>query len=258
MDQLFKKLGWNWICLASLHLMSAGRWRQLWLHESMQNPIGEICYAFLFLSIKKEMSILYYFNLFYLYNICFQVCGPLMATWTLKSSTSLSVWWILFQYDSKSWRFLHCFLAMLPRCNIDPNKLAGPEVFAPVGIKRFIGGLGAWFFCDAQGIQKLFAFNGRHSLCWILWNLRSNEVLFPPQTKFRVKEDGRVCILQILSHLKPLAFVWMSCWDTSIRRYNYPDWLCDREDCTATQHHNAFFKSNFIDFSCETELQGAL
>jgi len=45
-------------------------------------------------------------------------------------------------------------------CNIDPSKLAGPEVFAPVGIKRFIGG--------------------------------SNEVLFPPQTKFRVKEEKDV------------------------------------------------------------------
>ena len=33
-----------------------------------------------------------------------------------------------------------------PRCNIDPSKLAVPEVFAPVSIKRFIGGLGAWIF----------------------------------------------------------------------------------------------------------------
>ncbi|CAJ1397660.1 unnamed protein product [Effrenium voratum] len=44
-------------------------------------------------------------------------------------------------------------------CNIDPSKLSVPEVFAPVSIKRFIGG--------------------------------SNEVLFPPQTKFRVKEDAK-------------------------------------------------------------------
>ncbi|CAE7822189.1 unnamed protein product, partial [Symbiodinium necroappetens] len=44
-------------------------------------------------------------------------------------------------------------------CNIDPSKQTG-EVFAPVSIKRFIGG--------------------------------SNEVLFPPQTKFRVKEEKDV------------------------------------------------------------------
>jgi len=45
-------------------------------------------------------------------------------------------------------------------CKIDPSKLKEPEVFAPVNIKRFIGGM--------------------------------HEVLFPPNTKFRVKEEKPV------------------------------------------------------------------
>eukprot|EP00415_Alexandrium_ostenfeldii_P001442 UN1442 len=44
--------------------------------------------------------------------------------------------------------------------SIDPAKLKGPEVFAPVGIKRFLGD--------------------------------SNEVLFPPHTRFRVVGERSV------------------------------------------------------------------
>lgn len=45
-------------------------------------------------------------------------------------------------------------------CKIDPSKSAAPEVFAPVAIKRFVGGM--------------------------------NEVLFPPHTKFRVTGEKSV------------------------------------------------------------------
>jgi len=45
-------------------------------------------------------------------------------------------------------------------CKIDPSKMSEPEVFAPVAIKRFIGGM--------------------------------NEVLFPPHTKFRVIGEKKV------------------------------------------------------------------
>ena len=69
----------------------------------------------------------------------------------------------------------------MPRCSIDPSKMKDPEVFAPVSIKRFIGGPGTETGCQ----QKSCRVRGSALP-------RSNEVLFPPQTKFRVKEDGRI------------------------------------------------------------------
>lgn len=68
-----------------------------------------------------------------------------MVTWTSKLSKDLRSWHCSFPNChgtvSDVSKDSSCDF---PRCNIDPSKLAVPEVFAPVSIKRFIGGLGAW------------------------------------------------------------------------------------------------------------------
>ena len=111
-----------------------------------------------------------------------------MVTWTLKLSKDLRSWHCSFPNChgtvSDVSKDSSCDF---PRCNIDPSKLAVPEVFAPVSIKRFIGGLGAWI--SGSACFRCFSLLSIVEISGASLSIRSNEVLFPPQTKFRVKED---------------------------------------------------------------------
>ena len=92
------------------------------------------------------------------------------------------------------------------RCNVDPSQLTAAEVFAPVSVKRFIGGpLAANMTCITYSrilyIRLHYFIYTRVLNLSTSWALhvsdlgvtRSNEVLFPPMTKFRVKEDPLPC-----------------------------------------------------------------